>query len=159
LLLRCKGGAKRESPVNAKTLTAAAALLGLPVLAGAAEKDLDLGHAVWCYLTPANQLTRDELKGCVPSIADQVAMRCLMPSDLTPDEVKSCAPLIREFRRRAESRKPAQAEAEPEKTAAQAAAASPKKAEEQRHGARLHNDPGAISLCPPPHKMTRDGCQ
>jgi hypothetical protein len=144
--------------VNAKTLTAAAALLGLPVLAGAAEKDLDLGHAVWCYLTPANQLTRDELKGCVPSIADQVAMRCLMPSDLTPDEVKSCAPLIREFRRRAESRKAAQAEADAKKTTSEAAG-STKKAEEQRHGARSHNDPGAISLCPPPYKMTRDGCQ
>jgi hypothetical protein len=22
-----------------------------------------------------------------------------------------------------------------------------------------HHDPGAIGLCPPPHKMTRDGCQ
>ena len=90
--------------MNAKTLIAAAALAGLPVLAGAADKDLDLGHAVWCYLTPVNQLTRDELKGCVPSIADQVALRCLVPSDLTPDEVKSCVPLVREFARRAESR-------------------------------------------------------
>ena len=31
--------------------------------------------------------------------------------------------------------------------------------DEEDHTASAHHDPGAVSLCPPPHKMTRDGCQ
>ena len=33
------------------------------------------------------------------------------------------------------------------------------RAEAERRAARPHNDPGAVPLCPPPHRMTRDGCQ
>lgn len=29
----------------------------------------------------------------------------------------------------------------------------------ERRAARPHNDPSAINLCPPPRKITRDGCQ
>jgi hypothetical protein len=35
--------------------------------------------------------------------------------------------------------------------------ASKAKDEERAH--RVYRDPGAINICPPPHKMTRDGCQ
>lgn len=31
--------------------------------------------------------------------------------------------------------------------------------DEEDHAASAHHDPGAVSLCPPPHKITRDGCQ
>ena len=31
--------------------------------------------------------------------------------------------------------------------------------EEQRKAALPHHDPSAVTLCPPPHRMTRDGCQ
>lgn len=32
-------------------------------------------------------------------------------------------------------------------------------AEAERKATMPHNDPGAVSLCPPPRRMTRDGCQ
>jgi hypothetical protein len=35
----------------------------------------------------------------------------------------------------------------------------PDPAEAAKRAAAPHTDPGAISLCPPPHRMTRDGCQ
>jgi hypothetical protein len=35
----------------------------------------------------------------------------------------------------------------------------PNTIEAEKRAAVPHTDPGAISLCPPPHKMTRDGCQ
>jgi hypothetical protein len=31
--------------------------------------------------------------------------------------------------------------------------------EAEKRAAMPHSDPGATSLCPPPHLMTRDGCQ
>jgi hypothetical protein len=36
---------------------------------------------------------------------------------------------------------------------------APDRAEDERRAAQPRNDPGAISLCPAPHRMTRDGCQ
>jgi hypothetical protein len=32
-------------------------------------------------------------------------------------------------------------------------------ADEKRKSEIPHHDPGAVSLCPPPHRMTSDGCK
>jgi hypothetical protein len=73
------------------------------------------------------------------------------PQPLTSEQRELCAPLLQKLitNRQEYERKKAE-----DKAAAEA-----RKAEEQRRTALPHNDPGAVSLCAPPRKMTREGCQ
>src|SRR5207248_11172106 len=72
--------------------------------------------------------------------------------ELTREEREACDPLIRKLR--------ASAEESDRRAAAEKATREAEEAERQRRAAMPHNDPGAIVVCQPPHKMTeRDGCQ
>ena len=124
------------------------ALAALPVIAGAADSFEELNNptvlarAMWCadamahrgrYSVPAEWPHPPQVR------------------ELTREEREACEPLVRKLRASAE-------ESDRRKTA-EKATRDAEEAERQRRAAIPHNDPGAVSLCPPPHKMTRDGCQ
>lgn len=101
----------------------------------------------YCSDTPAAQLSRDVLKKC--ELFDDWKKDYWVHGDATIELWRSLHP---EHAAAVDQRR--QEVAEEEKQRRREA-----DTDEQRRAALPHNDPGAVDLCPPPRKMTRDGCR
>ena len=130
---------------------AIAALAALPVIAGATDSAFEelnnptvMARAMWC----ADAVAHGGKYNAGPAEWPHLPQ----VKQLTGEEREACDPLIRKLR--------ASWEESDRRKAAEKATRDAEEAERQRRAAMPHNDPGAISLCRPPHKMTeRDGCQ